>query len=102
MLSWGDGLSDEACNCDGPISERIQTMRINQTEGYRYHLLRGCPLDECGKRYCEPHRLLWVDCDTAELTYDGAGCLLHELKDCPICVQEEKRERYLQLVKGAL
>ena len=67
-------------------------MRITTSEDYYGE--RHCPLDECNRNYCKPHRLLWRDHETAELTHDGAGQPWFELKDCPICDQEARQRRF--------
>lgn len=68
-------------------------MRIETSANYFDH--HDCPLAECDKHYCEAHRLLWRDCDTAIKTWGGG--VIYELDDCPRCRAEWRRRAHLEL-----
>lgn len=67
--------------------------RITYSDQY-FHKFDGCDLRDCERHYCNEHRLLWRDCDTAREDYDGAGQSLWELLGCPACEWESKERRY--------
>jgi len=54
-------------------------------------------LDDCERHYCNAHRLLWRDCDTAKRGLEGdrdvIGGLheIYEMGDCPECEVETRR-----------
>lgn len=73
-------------------------MRITQSSGY--HSKSDCSvLSDCERRYCSEHRLLWNDCETGKMGYEGDGDVINglhtimELGDCPQCEQLEKRKK---------
>lgn len=63
-------------------------MRITTTKHYFHEV---CLLETCERRYCPEHRLLYRDCDTSMLSWDGDADLIDglrgvvELGDCPMC-----------------
>lgn len=78
-------------------------MRISTSENY-YHEY-DCCLSDCDRRYCDEHRLLWRDCDTAKTGWEGDRDVINgtreimELGDCPKCEADSKRKRlYRDLV----
>lgn len=71
-------------------------MRITASENYFHE--RECFMDDCDRRYCSEHRLLWKDCDTAISVRDGAGQVWWELSDCPECVKDARTKRFSQMM----
>lgn len=73
-------------------------MRITTSDRY-YHSSYDdahpydCHVEDCQRRYCNEHRLLWRDCDTAREDYDGSGRTWWELRDCPACEWESNQRR---------
>lgn len=70
-------------------------QRVRKTDSYEHDQFTACLLGmDCRKRYCQEHRLLWRDCDTAKTTKEGdrdtAGGLheIVELGECPTCERE--------------
>lgn len=71
-------------------------MRIKISDNY-FHGEGNCDVARCARHYCEEHRLLWRDCDSAKLTSDGSGRHWFELGDCPACEWEAKEAEYQRL-----
>lgn len=67
-------------------------MRVNATDEYLSHkAIDGCSyLEDCDRFYCKSHRLLWVSCETAIKTKDGAGQIWYAQSDCPVCMSESR------------
>jgi hypothetical protein len=97
---FGDGFDgDRVCLWDFE-------MRIKTSENYHHDF--DCDLaNDCERRYCSEHRLLWRDCDTAITGYEGDRDLtqgLHliwDLRDCPDCEHESRIRKYQILQGGA-
>ena len=69
-------------------------MKITTSDSYSKK--HKCSIQDCERRYCSEHRLLWRECDTAIMTSDGAGEKLWELRGCPACEWEEKEKKYIR------
>lgn len=72
-------------------------MRISTSDGY-YHGFQ-CDIGDCERRYCNEHRLLWRDCDTAKTATEGDFDVIggtrevYEMGECPECeVATRRRE----------
>lgn len=73
-------------------------LRITASDNYRHD---DCALDGCHRLYCPEHRLLWRECETAQMTKDGSGRTWFELGDCPSCEADARRKR-LERLKEAV
>lgn len=72
----------------------MRHVRISATDSFIFHKRWDCRLaDDCKRRYCHWHRLLWTDCETAARTQEGSGRKVLELRDCPECMEDERCER---------
>lgn len=71
-------------------------MRITATDRYRTHNAKDCGM-VCERNYCPEHRLLWMDCETAIETFDGAGQTWQELRECPECMAMERAQKLQRL-----
>ncbi len=69
-------------------------MRIMATIRYHDHAYRECTVEDCQRRYCAEHRLLWRECETAKRTSQGdrdvASNPIYELGDCPQCERAKR------------
>ena len=65
------------------------------TEEYESHKIIGeCPYigDSCERLYCRSHRSLYRLCETSIPTHDGAGQSYYELRECPACLEDQRRK----------
>lgn len=68
-------------------------MRIDYSYNYYGHKgQQGCDVDDCQRHYCNIHRMLWRDCDTAEADFEGSGKPVWMLGDPPCCRAVHRRE----------
>lgn len=90
-------------------------MRITISHGYhrkqfhrnwRGQLVQSCPLEDCNRRYCSMHRLLWSECETATETLDGdrdviggTRMILEVSDECPACRRETANKQYEKMLK---
>lgn len=72
-------------------------MRIQTSE--HYHHGTSCDVADCQRRYCNLHRILWNDCDTAVIDWSGAGQRLWMLNDCPACMRDNEKRKQAQFIK---
>lgn len=70
-------------------------MRITTSDNYYHHVI-DCDQDNCERRYCSKHRLLWRFCDTAKRGVDdyflhGEPHYVYEWGNCPSCEYEFRK-----------
>lgn len=72
--------------------------RITTSENYFHEF--DCPIDDCERRYCRTHRLLWRDCETlvegieGDRDVIGGTRVVYDLGDCPSCERDYRRKKY--------
>lgn len=66
-------------------------MRITTSDNFKHGW--NCRVSGCERHYCSEHRMLWRDCDTAIVDFDGSGRLWWGLRDCPVCEIEERQKK---------
>lgn len=84
-------------------------MKITTTDNY-LHKWDGCLiLEDCERRYCHEHRLLYRDCDSAVSGYEGDSDVVNGLHriveadgECPECLADAKRKRWERRMKEAI
>lgn len=80
-------------------------MKITKSEGY--HGRDDCPiLEDCRRRYCDEHRLLYNECETAikgwegdREVFGGARQIWESDGECPYCKKREKDKKLRQQVE---
>lgn len=65
-------------------------MRIQTS--VQYHHGDQCDVRDCQRNYCKDHRLLWSDCDTAKIDWEGSGRKMWMLGACPACETQARRK----------
>ena len=78
-------------------------MRITTSNNYFHDY--ECPLRNCLRHYCDEHRLLWRDCDSAVRGIDGdfadgRGHFIYDMGECPECEADTKKKKYFQRLKA--
>lgn len=81
-------------------------MRIKTTDAYEGHTghIDDCLLEDCQRKYCFTHRLLWRDCETVKEGMEGDRDVtggtrtILEMGDCPSCEREYERRRFERLM----
>lgn len=66
-------------------------MRRTTSDNYFHE--SECNVGDCQRHYCSEHAHLWRDCDTAIVTKDGAGHVWYEMRECPQCLEDSRRQR---------
>lgn len=68
-------------------------MRISTSQNYAYGYDHDCDIQECERHYCNDHRTLWQDCDTAEKEGDDSGRRWWTLREAPCCLAAFRRKK---------
>lgn len=72
-------------------------MKITTSDNYFHGY--DCGIRDCERHYCNEHRVLWRDCDTAVAGHEGSGRPVWDLQDCPECVRDYRRKQAAKLMK---
>ena len=79
----------------------MRGLRITKSDAYIGDAIGDCPvLNDCGRQYCKVHRLLYRDCETAEIGYEGTREVVNGLRkimevsgDCPKCKEDYRHAK---------
>ena len=79
-------------------------MKISTSNNYHHGDCQW--LSDCERHYCNFHRLLWSDCDTAKESVEGDSDVINgthtiiENGDCPKCESDARMRRYAMLIEN--
>jgi hypothetical protein len=88
----------ESLGRDRVVFYGVVAMRIRKS--YGYHRFSDCWLGDCERHYCNFHRTLWSDCETAKEAIEGDRDVINglhtiiELGECPVCESESRQKLY--------